>query len=83
MKYHIEDIVEHAKGGWPSVAIYRSFNKWVSPMIDYPDEWFHELVSQDRPRTGKQGSYTCLSRAGFQAFEPDLFAAFQNSNNPA
>lgn len=81
MKFHIEDITQHAKGGWPSLAVYQSYNRWASPQIDYPDNWFHVLVG-DSPRVGKKHGHTHLSRAGFQAFEPDLYAAFQQSNNP-
>lgn len=81
MKFHLEDITQHAKGGWASLAIYSSYGKWVSPLIDYPDEWFHVLEIGDKPRIGKKSGYVHLSRAGFQAFEPDLFAAFQQSNN--
>lgn len=80
MKFQIEDIIEHAKGGWASVAVYRSYNQWVSPEIDYPDEWFHVLVGYE-PRIGKKHGTVYLSRAGFLAFEQDLKAAFQQSNN--
>lgn len=80
MKFHLEDIVDNAKRGSPSLGVYRSYNKWVSQEIDYPDHWFN-FVHGNAPATGKQGSYVCLSRAGFQALEPDLYTAFQQANN--
>jgi hypothetical protein len=81
MKFHIEDIVAYAKQGYPYLSIYRNFPEWTSPLIDYPDEWFHVLVGE-APRVGKKHGHVYMSRAGFQAFEPDLYAAFQQSNNP-
>jgi len=81
MKFHLEDIIHNAKYGSPSLSIYRSFNKWVSQEVDYPDHWFN-VIRGNAPATGKQGGYICLSREGFKSLEGDLHTAFQQSNNP-
>lgn len=81
MKFHIEDIVAHAKQGYPYLHIHRAHPGWTSQPIDYPDEWFNQ-VRYNAPCTGRQAGHTYLSRAGFLAFESDLKAAFQQSNNP-
>ena len=82
MKFHIEDIVANAKKGVPRLGVTRTNQKWVSQVIDYPDDWFMELTGY-QPRIGKKAGYTALSKAGFKAFEPDLHAAFIASGGNA
>jgi hypothetical protein len=80
MKLHIEDITSNAKGGWSSVSIYPTYNKWTSPLIDYPDEWFC-VMDGAKPCLGKKHGYLSLTRLGFQSFEPDLKAVFLSNTN--
>jgi len=48
-------------------------------LVDYPDDWFSTMKSNDEPAVGKEGGFTYLSRKGYEANKADLKKAIEKA----